>query len=87
MDVNNITVDRSKYQNEHDFWDEVGNLIRILSNLGYTISARWDAGDKNLGIFVIEFDYEDPQLASRFNTWLTGEELDMVVANQANQND
>jgi hypothetical protein len=83
-----ITIDRSQYEIWPDFWEDVGDMIRMLTNLGYVISAKWDGGCQgDDGIFVIEFDYEDPELANHHNCWLTGEEMDILEVYRANLSD
>lgn len=79
-----ITIDRSQYEIWPDFWEDVGDMIRMLTNLGYVVSAKWDIGGRSDdGIFVIEADYEDPELADYHNCWLTREQLDYLEAHRS----
>lgn len=74
--INTITFDIKGYgDNTEKFWNAVRNTLRILVDNGYDCSFRYE----DCGIYVIQFDYSDPEISSHFLQWLSPEEFEDVV--------
>lgn len=66
-----IAFDRDLYANEQEMWTEVQKLLAVLCNADYKAVVRWD--DRGVGILVVEFGYNDPELGSTL-VWLKDDE-------------
>lgn len=73
--VSQITVCRDHYASEEEFYEAMKTIIKFLINEDYLITVKNDCGPD---IIVIEYEYSDPELASRYNFWLTADEADII---------
>lgn len=67
--VNSITLTREELGNE--LFKTMGNLIEILTKSGYVCKVYAD--EPGLGIYVIEYDYENPELTCNELLWVDAE--------------
>lgn len=63
--------------NQEKFEDAIKRAVMLLLENGYVMTVKYD--EPGLGIVVIEYDYDDPELAGRIPCWLTQDELESVV--------
>lgn len=73
--VNYITISREKYENVFDWEEAIHNTIKILIENDYVIKMEL----QDTGVVIIDFDYQDYNLARRRCVWLTDTELDTVI--------
>ncbi|MBO5037691.1 MAG: hypothetical protein J6D42_11515 [Clostridia bacterium] len=73
--VSQITVCRDHYASEEEFYEAMKTIIKFLINEDYIITVKNDCGPD---IIVIEYEYSDLDLASRYNFWLTADEADII---------
>lgn len=66
-----VAFDRDKYTNEQEMWTEVQKLLSVLCNADYKAVVRWD--DRGIGILVVEFGHNGPDLDSTL-VWLQDDE-------------
>ena len=66
-----VAFDREKYNSEQEMWTEVQKLLAVLCNADYKAVVRWD--DRGVGILVVEFGYNGPDLNSTL-VWLSEDE-------------
>lgn len=59
-----ITFDISNYEDHCDMFADVAAMFRIMVANGYVCSFRYD----DCGIYVLEYDYNDEQIAE-FELW------------------
>lgn len=76
MYVSTITICKASFQDDYEFYDTFSSLIQCLLKMNYSIHIRWD--EPGLGIAVIEFDHNDPDLATYHPMWLTIEEAENI---------
>lgn len=67
--VNTIVLTKEKLGNE--LFKVMGETLEILMKLEYVCKVRAD--EPGLGIYVIEYEYDDPQMATYELIWFNEE--------------
>lgn len=65
--MNKLTMMRENYKTDEDFNRALGNAVRFFADNDYQMKCYWD--DKGVGVFVIEFDYQDVGLSGWELAW------------------
>ena len=65
--MNEITFQKDEYESEKMMWDDISNVMQILTRAGYVMKFWCD--EKGLGIYCLEFDYEDEGIARKCLVW------------------
>lgn len=65
--MNKLTMMRENYKTDEDFNLALGNAVRFFADNDYQMKCYWD--DKDIGVFVIEFDYQDVGLSGWELVW------------------
>lgn len=71
---NAIAFDRNKYKSAEDFQKDVGVMMDTLTKQGYMCSFRYE----DVGIFMLEFDHDNPEFGSPMIYWLDCEQADCL---------
>ena len=58
-----------------NLWNVIGQQLKILSDAGYVCIVKLE----DIGIVVIEFQCDDPELGCAYPYWLYPKEEDTVV--------
>ena len=66
MEVRNIVLTREYHGDK--LFEVMGELLTVLTNSGYVCKVRAD--EPGLGIYVIEFDYDNSELAKYELVWI-----------------
>lgn len=69
MEVNSIVLTRKDHGNK--LFEVMGELLKVLTTSGYVCKVRVD--EPGLGIYVIEYDYDDSELAKYELVWIDSE--------------
>lgn len=69
MEVRNIVLTRGDHGDK--LFEVMGELLKILISSGYVCKVRAD--EPGLGIYVIEYDYDDAGMARYELTWIDPE--------------
>lgn len=85
MSVSTIVICKSSFKSESEFYDTFNTLIQCLLKMDYSIHIRWD--EPGLGIAVIEFDHNDPELATYHPMWLTIDEAEDIFCSRQNDSE
>lgn len=70
--VRHIAICEDQFNTEEEFWTTVNNLIKGLVDSDHITSCYWD--DKGVGVFIIQFDDKDPEIADFELKWTPVEE-------------
>lgn len=76
-ETNNLVICKDSYEDQYDFEDAIKRAVMLLLENGYVMTVKYD--EPSFGIVVIEYDYDDPELAGRMPYWLAQDELESVV--------
>lgn len=71
-ETNCLVFDKSLYNNEKDFDNDMLNFIKILTHNEYTCQVIQTTDD----IYEVWFDYCDTSLGGSYPRWMTEEEFD-----------
>jgi hypothetical protein len=66
MEVRNIVLTREDHGDK--LFEVMGELLKILTNSGYVCKVRAD--EPGIGIYVIEFDYDNSEMAKYELVWI-----------------
>lgn len=66
MEVHNIVLTKEDHGDK--LFEVMGELLKILTNSGYVCKVRAD--EPGLGIYVIEYDYDNSELAKYDLVWI-----------------
>ena len=69
MEVRNIVLTREDHGDK--LFEVMGELLKILTNSGYVCKVRAD--EPGIGIYVIEFDYDNSEMAKYELVWIDTE--------------
>lgn len=69
MKVNLIVLTKEDHGDK--LFEVMGELLKILTTSGYVCKVRVD--EPSFGIYVIEYDYDDPKLTSTELVWIDSE--------------
>lgn len=75
--VNEITIIKDNYRNEHDFEEAIQKAVMVLLNNNYIMTVRYD--EKSLGIVAIEYNYANQEHGCDYPYWLSPEEIESVI--------
>ena len=68
--VNSIAIDSDKFNTKQEFQECLGRTIGNLLGLGQVIVIRYE----DCGIYIIEFEVDEPEWGGYMPYWLTAEE-------------
>lgn len=69
MEVNSIVLTREDHGNK--LFEVMGDALKVLLNSGYVCKVRAD--EPGLGIYVIEYASDDPELTEARLVWIDSE--------------
>lgn len=84
MEYKHMVLEINDYSKEEDFWNDVSNLIRILTKQNYDVLFRYE----DCGVYIIEYavnrsmEYGD----ERFEL-ITQNEYEMLINYRDNHNE
>ena len=74
MDTKSIEFCRDNYKDDYLMWQDIGKALEVLIKNEYDCSVKHE----DLGIYSIEFDYSECDIANNFLYWLSAEEADLI---------
>lgn len=74
MNIKSIEFCRDNYKNDYLMWQDIGKALEVLIKNEYNCSVKYE----DFGIYSIEFDYSDCDIANNFLYWLSAEEADLI---------
>lgn len=86
-DMSRIVFDRDNYSSESEFENEIKKAIKVLLDAGYIMTVKYDAGDKKMGIVVVDYSYQNQELGCRYPYWLSPEEFESVIWDDEKENE
>ena len=75
--VNELVLCRYEYDSQEEFEDEIKKAVMLLLNADQIMTIRYD--EKDLGIVVIEYKYDDQSYGDYYPYWLLPDEIESVV--------
>ena len=72
--VNELVLCTEDYETESEFQSKLSEAIMLLLGAGYICTVRED----DVGIIVIEYDYDDSAYGSPYPYWLTPEQAESI---------
>lgn len=72
--VNELVICSEDFENEEQFKRRIADAIALLLDSGYICTVRED----EVGIIVIEYDYNDRAYGSPYPYWLTPEQVESI---------
>lgn len=70
--------DSQRYDSDSDLWENIKIFCRSLIRDGYDVLVRYE----DAGVYVVEFDHSDPDLANSLLMWVSPEEADVILDNR-----
>ena len=70
---------------ETEMFADIGRVLKILARLGYVCTFSCD--EPAFQIYVIEFDYEDDEMAGVKPYWLTPEQFEKLQQLESEEED
>lgn len=67
--------DSQRYDSDTDLWENIKIFCRSLIRDGYNVLVRYE----DAGVYVVEFDHSDPDLANSLLMWVSPEEADVIL--------
>ena len=77
MKVNELVLCRDHYKSQEEFENEIKKAVMLLLNSEHIMTIKYD--EKGLGIVVIEYNSDDPNLCTRYPYWLSPDEIESVT--------
>lgn len=79
MNIKSIELCRSNYKENGEYndcrmWQDINETLEILIKNEYNCSIKY----KGMGIYSIEFDYSEEDIANNLLYWLSAEEADLI---------
>ena len=84
MKVNKLVLCRDHYKSQEEFENEIKKAVMLLLNSEHIMTIRYD--EKGLGIVVIEYDSDNPNLCARYPYWLSYTELESITFDDERDN-
>lgn len=75
---NYISLDSNKYDSMEEFFEDISTLMRILTKNEYQCAFKYD----DAGIYILEFDNDNPTYGSPNIYWLDEEQLDCLYSSK-----
>lgn len=69
-----ITLKIDDYDSKDDMFKDVSSLLNILTKNGYQCAFRYE----DVGVYVLEFDHDNPDFGSPMIHWLDDEQLECL---------
>ena len=83
---NEIAFDLSNYDGgETEMFADIGKMLKILTKNGYVCTFTCD--EPAFEIYVIEFDYQDEELATVKPYWLTPKQFEKLQDLESEEED
>lgn len=73
---NMITFCIDDYPSREDMFYAVGKTLDVLTHNGYECSFKYD----DVGVYILEFNYDDPEFGSPMIYWLDDEQLECLYS-------
>lgn len=73
--VNYIAFDSENYEDIDDMWYEIKDTEKMLLKNEYEVLLRYD----DVGIYILEFDHDNPELGGAMAHWLTPEQFEATL--------
>ena len=73
---NEISFCLDDYSNLETMFNDIGKTLDILTKNKYQCSFRYD----DVGVYILEFDYDDPEFGSPMIYWLNNEQLECLYS-------
>lgn len=79
MNTKSIEFSRSSYRengeyNDYLMWQDIGKTLEILIKNEYNCSIK----SEMTGLYSIEYDYSEGDIADSYLYWLSAEEADLI---------
>lgn len=71
-----IVFDQETYKSKNDMFSDIGLMLNILTKNGYECAFRYE----DAGIYVLEFDSDDPAMGSPMIHWLDEDQLEALYS-------
>ena len=81
-EVNQLTVCKDEYSSPEEFENAVKKAIMFLLDNGYIMTVKYDVGDKEMGIVVIDYNYADEEFGCYYPCWLSPDEIEVIEAKE-----
>ena len=72
-DCNEMVFQKDCYEDEYMMWEDINAFIHTLLQNDYVCHVRCD--EKGLGIYVVEYNPDTPDLSDYRSTWVKYEEV------------
>ena len=69
-----IAFDSSLYDSQEDMFNDISSLLKVLTKNGYQCAFRYE----DCGIYVLEFDSDNPEHGTPMIYWLDSEQADCL---------
>ncbi len=81
---NQISFDIEKYGGDKDqMWAAISSVLKVLVDQEYVATVRYD----DVGIYVIEFDYDDEAMGTPYPYWITPDEYEDFLCSKHEDDD
>ena len=81
---NAIVFDSKRYKTEEEFLMDVARTLKTLTKQNYMCAFRYE----DVGIYVLGFDYDNPEYGSPRIYWLDDEQLEcLYTSNHIEEDD
>lgn len=80
--MNKIYIDSDTYgsDNEHELWEDITTIMKILTKNGYILSF-----DKDLSLYTITYDLKNIELADSCCYWLNTSDSAITCKQEENK--
>ena len=76
-DVNEIVICKEDYETTEDWENAIKKAIMVLLDNNYIMTIGYD--EKDLGIVVVEYNYDNECYGGHYPYWLSPDEWESVV--------
>lgn len=76
--VNQFVICKDSFKTQEEFENEIKKAVILLLNNDYIMTVKYDAGDKEMGVVVIDYDCADETWGCHYPYWLSPEEFELI---------
>ena len=73
-----MTFCTERYELENEMWEDLKTFLQIITKNGYVAVVRAD--DVGLGVYLVDYNYDDEAMGCEMPFWLSDEEVERLEA-------